>query len=152
MNTVLTVLSIRYSTLQWWQQKRRSWPTVALVIFFLICKLDWSKCSPPKLSLMQRHALSTQSVLPPIDFSITNGALKSILLDLSSKLHINDKSCCKYQKVSKIAILNLISTRLKSALRARPRWARMEFTSRLTSSTPMVRTHTLNPTSDAPRP
>ena len=28
----------------------------------------------------------------------------------------------------------------------------MESTSRLTSSTPMVRTHTLNPTSDAPRP
>ena len=39
----------------------------------------------------------------------------------------------------------------KSALRARPRCARMDSTSGLTSSTPMVRTHTLDPTPDAPR-
>ena len=42
-------------------------------------------------------------------------------------------------------------TRLKSALRARPRCARMESHSGLTSSTPMVRTHTLDLTPDGPR-
>ena len=47
--------------------------------------------------------------------------------------------------------LLLRNTRLKSALRARPRCARMESSSGLTSSNPMVRTHTLDPTPDAPR-
>ena len=49
------------------------------------------------------------------------------------------------------AIHKLFKTRLKSALRARPRCAQMESRSGLTSSTPMVRTHTLDPTPDAPR-
>ena len=47
--------------------------------------------------------------------------------------------------------VKIMHTRLKSALRARPRCARMDSTSGLTSSTPMVRTHTLDPTPDAPR-
>ena len=42
-------------------------------------------------------------------------------------------------------------TRLKSVLRARPRCARIESSSGLTFSTPMVRTHALDPTPDAPR-
>ena len=45
----------------------------------------------------------------------------------------------------------IITTRLKSALRARPRCARMESHWGLTIGTPMVRTHTLDPTPDAPR-
>ena len=49
-------------------------------------------------------------------------------------------------------ILKIKKTRLKSTLRARPRCARMESSSGMTSSTPMVRTHTLDPTPDAPRP
>ena len=45
----------------------------------------------------------------------------------------------------------VIIIRLKSASLSRPRCSRIEFSSRLTPSTPMVRALTLDPTPDAPR-
>ena len=47
--------------------------------------------------------------------------------------------------------LKIIKTRLKSSLRASPRYAQMVSPLRLTSSTPAGRTHTLDPTPDVPR-
>ena len=48
------------------------------------------------------------------------------------------------EKIDKGCFFIVMLTRLKSALRARPRCARMESRSGLTSSTPMVRTYTLD--------
>ena len=66
--------------------------------------------------------------------------------------HFTHYTCeCKLGFAGENCTTNINDTRLKSALRARPRCARMESRSGLTSSTPMVRTHTLDPTPDAPR-
>ena len=48
-------------------------------------------------------------------------------------------------------IIHYSTKKRASRASARPRCARMESTSGLTSSTPTVRTHTLDPTPDAPR-